>query len=70
MEKITVHGFYIYYNKEDMVGVRYLWEDLDYNEAKVFFDHARNYGESQFEDKFDHQFTITHKDGMYTLARR
>ena len=69
-EKTTVHGFYIYYEKEDTEGIRYLRDDLDYNEDKVFFEHARNYSESQFEDDQDRQFTITHKSGVFTLHRR
>ena len=69
-ERIKVHGFYTDYEKGDIEGIRYLTEDLDYNEAKVFFEHAKNYGESQFEDDNERQFTLTHKSGVYTLTRR
>ena len=69
-EKTNVHGFNMDYEENAMEGIRYLRDDLDFNEAKVFFDQSREKGSAEFEDDEDRQFTLFYKDGIYTLSRR
>lgn len=73
IEKIFIHGFPVKYEKEDNVanGVKYLRDDLQREEALVFFDGARMRGSAQFETDTEEQYTLTYaKDGSYTLIRR
>ncbi len=70
-QKTTVHTFFSVTFEEDAHdGIRYLRDDLDYKEAKVFFDQARIRGSAEFEDDKDRQYTLIHQNGVYTLARR
>lgn len=69
-EKTTVHGFSVIYEQNTIEGIRYLRDDLDFNEARVFFDQARARGFSKFEDDEDRQYTLFYKGGTYTLTRR
>jgi len=69
-EKITIHGFIVVYEQNAQPAVQYLRDDLDFNEARVFFDQARLRGQAMFEDDEDRQFTLLYKDGVYTLIRR
>jgi hypothetical protein len=69
-EKTNVHGFTVNYETNAYEGIRYLRDDLDFEEARVFFDQARLRGFAQFEDDQDRQYTLYYRDGIYTLARR
>jgi len=84
-EKINVHGFNVVCEENAAEGIRYLVkehslfstprsarvrDDMDFNEARVFFDQARTKSFSQFEDDEDRQYTLFYKGGSYTLARR
>ena len=69
-EKTTVHGFTVAYEKNAYEGITHLRNDLDYNEARVFFDQARSRGSAQFEDDEDRQFTIIYQNSLYILIRR
>lgn len=66
----TVHGFSIAYEENAVEGIRYLRDDLSFDEARVFFDQARMKTSAQFEDDEDRNFTILYHDGSYTLVRR
>lgn len=68
--KTQVHSYYVNYEENAEEGIRYLRDDLDSNEARVFFDQARQKGQVQFEDDDDRQFTLFYRDGIYTLVRR
>lgn len=68
--KTTVHGFSVIYEEKAKTGIEYLRDDLDYKEARVFFDQARQRGSAPFEDDEDRQYTLFYKAGTYTLARR
>lgn len=70
MQKTTIHGFSVNYEDNASGGVSHLRDDLDYNEAKVFFDQARTRGSAQFEDDEERQFTLACQNGAYTLIRR
>lgn len=50
----------------------YLRDDLQYEEARVFFEQARYRGEAQFEDDYDGQWTIKYNrsTGGYLLVKR
>ncbi len=69
-EKTDVHSFYVTYEENAVEGVRHLRDDLDFNEARIFFDQARSRGSAEFEDDEDRQYTLFYKGGIYTLARR
>ena len=68
--KTQVHSYYVNYEENAEDGLRYLRDDLDSNECKVFFDQARQKGSVQFEDDDDRQFTLFYRDSAYTLVRR
>lgn len=69
-EKTYIHGFTVTFEQNTLEGVRYLRDDLDFNEAKVFFEQAKRNGTAQFEDDQDRQYTLFYKGGSYTLVRR
>lgn len=69
-EKTIVHGFSVIYEQNAIEGIRYLRDDLDFEEARIFFDQARLKGFAQFEDDEDRQYTLLYKEGSYTLLRR
>lgn len=69
-EETTVHGFLVGYEQNAIEGIRYLRDDLDFNEARIFFDQARQKSSAQFEDDEDRQYTLFYKNGVYTLVRR
>lgn len=68
--KTTVHGFTVSYEQNAAYGIDHLRNDLDYNEAKVFFDQARSKGQARFEDDEDRQYTIIYQNGVFVLVRR
>jgi len=70
IQKTNIHGFIVTYESNAYEGVRYLRDDLDFEEARVFFDQARSRGFAEFEDDEDRQYTLFYRDGVYTLARR
>lgn len=71
MKQISVHGYQTKYDDADYNGIRYLLQDLQYEEAKVFFEQARLQRSAQFEDDFEGQYTLEYnQDGTYTLSRR
>lgn len=69
-EKTNIHNFSVIYEQNAIEGVRYLRDDLDSEEARVFFDQARQKGFAKFEDDQDRQYTLIYKNGIYTLVRR
>ena len=72
MKQISVHGYITKYEDNVYNGIKYLTQDLDREEAKVFFEQARMYHSAQFEDEFEGQYMITYNstDGSYTLTKR
>lgn len=68
--KTIVHGFPVIYEENALAGISYLRDDLDYQEARVFFDQARQRGSANFEDDNDRQYTLSYKNGIYNLVRR
>lgn len=69
-QKITVYGFAVVYEQNAYDGIKYLRDDLDFGEARVFFDQARSRGQAQFEDDEDRQYTLIYQNGVFTLVRR
>ena len=69
-QKTTVHGFSVAYEDNAYPGIGHLRDDLDYEEAKVFFNQARSQGSAKLEDDEDRQFTLIYQNGSYTLVRR
>lgn len=73
LEKTTIHGYPVQYEKDEHVanGIKYLRDDLQREEAIVFFDQARTKGSAQFETDAEEQYTLTYsRDGSYMLIRR
>ncbi|MBI4159904.1 hypothetical protein HY504_01930 [Candidatus Wolfebacteria bacterium] len=70
LKKTTILGFTVSYEDNAREGVRYLRDDLDYRETKVFFDQAKSKGSAEFEDEYDRQFTLVYQRGLYVLMRR
>ena len=71
MKQISIHGYRTEYEDEDYNGVRYLLQDLQYEEVKVFFEQTRLHRSAQFEDDFEGQYTLDYNpDGTYALSSR
>ncbi len=51
-------------------GIGHLRDDLDSEEARVFFDQARQRGSAEFEDDEGRQYTLIYQNGSYILTRR
>ncbi len=69
--KESIHGFITKYNEKCLSAVRYLRNDLQRDEARVFFDQARIKGRADFEDELENNFTLVYnRDGTYTLIFR
>lgn len=69
-QKTTIKGFSVIYDDNASSGVYYLRDSLDYNEAVIFFDRARNYGSADFEDHNGNNFTLVYQNGEYLLNQR
>jgi len=69
-EKTNVYSYCVTHEPDVEEGISYLRDDLDFNEARIFFDQARQKGFAEFEDDEDRQYTLLYKDGNYTLVRR
>jgi len=66
-----VHGYKVFGDKSAKHGIDYLDNNLDYDEAKVHFKHARYSGPSKFEDDRNRDFTLKYNgDGTYTVSKR
>ncbi len=66
-----VHGYKVSGDDDAKEGIVYLDERLDYDEAKVFFEHARTRGSAQFEDDEGRNFTLVRaSDGTYLVKKR
>lgn len=70
LKKEIVYGFPLSYEDGTYNGVRYLRDDLQREEARVFFDQARQRGEAQFENDYEEQFTLKYSGGKYELVKR
>lgn len=69
-QQTSIHGFTVSYEANAAEGIKYLRDDLDSGEAKVFFDQARMKNSAPFEDDEDRQYTLFYQNGSYVLARR
>ena len=74
LKKELIRDHYVSYESEEkniLYGVRHLKETLSQEEAKVFFDQARQKKSAQFEDKNRYQFTLIYQqEGNYLLLSR
>jgi len=67
----NVHGYKVFGAKNAKYGIDHLDHDLDFEEAKVFFRHARYNGPAKFEDDRDRNFTLKYNgDGTYLVEKR
>ncbi len=66
-----VHGHKVSGEDDAKEGINYLDHDIQYKEAEVFFDQARQKGLAQFEDDQGRNYTLIYnKDGTYRIERR
>ena len=71
LKRMWIKEYYINYNEEDaQTGMEYLRDNLSYEEARVFFDDARNTGSAPFKSDRGEHFELTYENGEYTLKRR
>lgn len=70
MNKASIHGFPLLYDNVSADGMRYLRDNLDYEEARVFFDQSRERGSCKFEDANDRKFILSYKNGAYEVIRK
>ncbi|MCX7778966.1 MAG: hypothetical protein N2259_01860 [Patescibacteria group bacterium] len=71
LQKTIIHGTPVYFEDNAKAGAEHLAYDLQYEEAAVFFRHARAYGSAQFEDDQERQFILLRNpDGTYLIKRR
>lgn len=72
IKKESVHGFQVVFEEEFRDGIRYLRDDLQFEEARTIFDAARLTGYAFFEDDADRDWTVTYNRGnaTYILIRR
>lgn len=71
MNQVTIHGHTVNYEDNVSSAVRYLRDQLDFYEARVFFDAARQYGSAPFEDQdYRQNYTLYHGSNGYTIERR
>lgn len=69
-QKTSVHGFIVSYEPIAIHGIYYLRNDLDLEEAKVFFDQAKLKGKASFEDDQERQYTLFYQNNAYLLTKR
>ncbi|HHE67506.1 MAG TPA: hypothetical protein ENL33_00370 [Candidatus Parcubacteria bacterium] len=69
-EKTNIHGHWVVYAPGTDSAVRYLKNDLDSEEARVFFDQARSKGYCKFEDEHEGQYILRYRSGEYKLEKR
>jgi hypothetical protein len=66
-----VYGYRVSGEDDVKEGVDYLDNDIQREEARVFFDQAKNKGSVQFEDDKGHNYTLVYKkDGVYWVDKR
>ncbi|MFA5386550.1 MAG: hypothetical protein WC297_02730 [Candidatus Paceibacterota bacterium] len=71
MKQTYIHNYKVMYEENAQPGVYYLQADLNTQEAKPFFDEARNKRIAVFEDDNERHFILTHNsDGSYSLERK
>lgn len=70
LKETYIHNYRVQYDDDAEAGVRHLDDDLDAEEARVFFDQARLRGKAAFEDDQERNFVLTYRGGQYFLNRR
>ncbi len=67
----SIHGFITTYDETARIGVRWLRDRLQFDEARVLYDEAHMRGEAPFEDDLRNDFTLVYnRDNTYTLIFR
>lgn len=66
-----IHGHKVYNEDDAREGVEYLANEIQLDEAKVFFDQAKLKGLVQFEDRKGNNYSLLYKqDGFYWVYKR
>ncbi|MFA4873374.1 MAG: hypothetical protein WC659_05560 [Patescibacteria group bacterium] len=68
----VIHGHKVVVDKGAESGYRHLTRELSEPESLVFFHEAKMRGHAEFEDRYNHNFTLTHNraEATYTISRR
>lgn len=70
LQKRSIYGYPVSYEENANNGIRYLQNDLDFQEARVFFEQAKQKGMAPFEDDQNRQYTLYYQNGAYLLVSR
>lgn len=70
LKRTSVFGHTVEYSEDCRDAVRYLRDDIQSEEAHVFFEQARYRGEAEFETDKEGQFTLKHHGGIYSVEKR
>ncbi len=66
-----VHGYKVYSEEDAKEGLNYLDNDIQADEAKVFFDQAKSKSSVYFEDEEGHNYALLYKkDNTYWVYKR
>lgn len=68
----NIHGFTVTGDDAASKGMDYLDVDLQSEEARVFFNQARQTGSAKFEDDEERNFTLKYdrRTGHYSIEKR
>ncbi|MCX6720613.1 MAG: hypothetical protein NTW11_02310 [Candidatus Staskawiczbacteria bacterium] len=67
--KTTIKGHTVSHGLDVSGGLKYLMYELDFQEAKVFFNEAHDHGSVIFEDHLDRKYKLIYHGGEYQLIR-
>jgi hypothetical protein len=70
MQKLSFLNYVIAFDESDRWGYEYLTQKINPDEAKVYFEYARNHNEAQFETQNGQDYSLVHKGGLYTIVNR
>ncbi|MBI2035091.1 MAG: hypothetical protein HYT12_00205 [Candidatus Liptonbacteria bacterium] len=72
LKNIKVYIYPVEYDEKDYDGIKYLRDDLQTEESKVFFEQAKLKGEARFEDDREGQWSLQYNksNASYLLVRR
>lgn len=65
-----IHGLKVVFEGDCRECSHYLEDRLDNEESRVFFEYAHQHGKAYFRDKNDKKYSLSYKDGTYTLEKR
>jgi len=71
MHKTEIHGHSVTYEDDNRSGYEYLSQKIQYKEAEIIFDYAKDHGSAEFETHDSKNYSLVHNhDGTYTIVKR